>query len=432
MSTPQYLRKASLIIGQNSGDALDLSALRFTFDVRRGDLQTPNSARIRVYNVSANTANRAEKEFTRVVLQAGYQGNYGIIFDGTIIQARRGRESGTDTYLDITAADGDSAYNFAVVNTTLAAGSTLADHVGVCTKAMEPYGVGLGYTPWGQQSAKPTAADISAQQAKVDAAKKAIDDHMAEWRNLLAQGKQFEGLGDGAAANGDQAGARAYYLQAKDCIDRAGVMLTTVKMHDTPTYNAELAKLEQMKAAAAAPDAPAATTQGLPRGKVMFGMARDFLTGVARTAQTVWSIQNGKVQMVPETSYLPGDVPEITSATGMVGLPEQTANGITVKMLLNPMVKIGQLIHLNNASIQQYERSLNVTQQGNQANIDLQNKLGNDGFYYVMVAEHRGDTRGNDWHTEAICLATDASVAGAFVNTGAVPTPDALVIKKSV
>jgi hypothetical protein len=33
----------------------------------------------------------------------------------------------------------------------------------------------------------------------------------------------------------------------------------------------------------------------------------------------------------------------------------------------------------------------------------------NDGFYRVMVAEHVGDTRGNDWYTELTCLAADIS-----------------------
>ncbi|MGQ3505100.1 hypothetical protein ACT9SR_13340, partial [Enterococcus faecalis] len=76
---------------------------RIVFDVRRGDLQTPNSLRARVYNVSETTRQRIEQEFTRIVLQAGYAGNYGIIFDGSVKQVRRGRENQTDTYLDITA-----------------------------------------------------------------------------------------------------------------------------------------------------------------------------------------------------------------------------------------------------------------------------------------------------------------------------------------
>ncbi|KWE70561.1 hypothetical protein WL77_12225 [Burkholderia ubonensis] len=301
--TTQYLRKASLVIG-NDSDAIDLSPLRFTFRVQRGDLQTPNSARIRVYNVADNTAQKVEREFSRVVLQAGYEGNFGIIFDGSLIQVRRGRESPTDTYLDITAADGDMAYNFAIVNTTLAAGSTPEDHVKVCTAAMGQYGVAEGYRP-----------------------------------------------------------------------DLGG--------------------------------------RPLPRGKVMFGMARDHLETVARSTQTLWSIQDGKLQMVPETSYVPGEIPSITSESGMVGLPEQTQNGITVKMLLNPSIKIGRLIKLDNRSVQRYEFSLNNKQQAENGAIAGQNKINSpektDGYYYVMSNEHWGDTRGNDWYTEAICLAVDAT-----------------------
>jgi hypothetical protein len=301
MSIKQFGRSASLVIGQDTGDTVDLSKLRFTFRVKRGDLQTPNSARIRVYNVAPGTAQKAQlKEFSRVVLQAGYEGNYGIIFDGSIVQVRNGRENATDTYFDITAADGDMAYNFAVVSTTLASGATQVDIVDACLKTMGKYGVTLGYIP------------------------------------------------------------------------------------DLPP-------------------------NPLPRGKVLFGMARDHLETVARSTQTLWSIQDGKLQIVPETSYVPGDVPVINANTGMVGLPEQTQNGITIRTLLNPSIKIGRLIHLNNRSIQEYEFSLRHDQQITNWNASRQNKFNSDGYYYVMTNEHWGDTRGNDWYTEAICLAVDAT-----------------------
>ncbi|OXJ16640.1 phage protein [Burkholderia sp. HI2500] len=300
MGTQQFGRKVSLIIGPDSGDALDLSGLRIVFRVQRGDLQTPNSARIRVYNVSDNTAQRAAAEFTRVVLQAGYEGNYGIIFDGSIIQVRRGRESPTDTYIDITAADGDMAYNFAVVNTTLAAGSTHADVVNACLNAMGKFGVTAGYI-----------VDLPANP--------------------------------------------------------------------------------------------------LPRGQVLFGMARDHLETVARSTQTLWSIQDGQLQIVPETSYVPGEIPVINAKSGMVGLPEQTQNGITVRMLLNPAVKIGRLIQLDNSSIQRYEFSLSSADAIASRNTALQNRINGDGFYYVMTNEFWGDTRGNDWYNEVICLAVDAT-----------------------
>lgn len=320
MGTPQFGRKVSIIVGQDGGDALELSDLRVIYNIRRGDLQTPNSARLRVFNVSETTKQRIQREFTRVVVQAGYGGNFGILFDGTIKQVRRGRASQTDTYLDITAADGDSAYNFAVVNTTLSAGSTEADHVAAACTAMNPYGVTQGYLP-------------------------------------------------------------------------------------------ELPK------------------NPLPRGKVMFGMAREFMRWKARTLQSVWSIQDGKLIMVPETSYMPGEIPVITSETGMIGMPEQTQNGIQIKMLTNPSVKVGTLIQIDNASVQRYEYSLNIGQQAQNERIEQQAKLQDDGFYYVMVAEHDGDTRGNDFYTDVICLAADVTVLpDSFKDRAAVPPEN--VIKR--
>jgi hypothetical protein len=302
--TKQYLRKASLIIGHGTGSAIDLSGLRFTFRVQRGDRQTPNSLHVRVYNVASNTAQKVEKEFSRIVLQAGYEGNFGIVFDGSLVQVKRGRESPTDTYLDITAADGDMAYNFAIVNTTLAAGSMPEDRTKVCTAAMAQLGVTEGYRP--------------------------------------------------------------------ELVGRP-----------------------------------------LPRGKVMFGMARDHLETIARSTQMLWSIQDGKLQMVPETSYAPGEIPSITSESGMVGTPEQTQNGIKVKMLLNPGIKIGRLIRLGERSAQQRGFSSNDAQQTENDAVAAQDKLNRpeqiDGYYYVMTNEHWGDTSGNDWYTEATCLAVDAT-----------------------
>jgi hypothetical protein len=301
MSTPQYLRKVSLIVGNDEGPARDLSELRFKFSVRRGDIQTPNSADIRIYNLSEQTTQAIQKEFTRILLQAGYEGNFGVIFDGQIKQVRRGRETQTDTYLDITAADGDSAYNFAFSSTSLAAGSTPIDHFNAVAKDMEKHGVSEGYVP----------------------------------------------------------------------------------------------------------DLPG---NPLPRGKVVYGMSRDIMRNVAKNTDCSWSIQDGKLTMVPQTAYVPGEIPVITAATGMVGLPEQTQNGIRLKVLLNPNIKIGQAVKLDNASIQRYRYSMSIGQEALNLLNEQSNKINNDGLYYVMIADHAGDTRGNEFYTELTCLAIDASI----------------------
>jgi hypothetical protein len=275
----------------------------------RGDIETPNSAQIRVYNPSPLTVSTlleqgSELEFTQVQVQAGYEGSYGLIFRGTIKQVRYGREQQTDTYLDITAADGDSAYNFSTIALSLAAGQTAPNNaVQEIIQNMTRNGVGVGYVP------------------------------------------------------------------------------------------------------------PDLGGNPLPRGQVLYGMTRDELRELCASTGCSWSIQDEKITLIPLTGYLPGQVPVITRATGMIGLPEVTQNGIQLKTLLNPNLKIGQAVKLDNASIQRMQFGLNYQDQGyNSIARDFGAKIDPDGLYYVMHANHRGDTRGQDWYTEILCLAIDASV----------------------
>ena len=59
---PQFGRAASLIVTNNSGQGIDLSelgatseGLRFRFEITASDVETPNIAMIRVYNLSEAT-----------------------------------------------------------------------------------------------------------------------------------------------------------------------------------------------------------------------------------------------------------------------------------------------------------------------------------------------------------------------------------------
>jgi len=329
MGVPQYLRKASLIVYGVNNKALNLGDLRFSFAIRRGDIQTPNSADIRIYNLSSDTAYHIQQitpapEFSRVVINAGYEGNFGLIFDGEIKQVRRGRSSETDTYLDITAADGDSAYNYSVASMSLAAEATSpANQAEQMIKVMAKHGVTKGYVP-----------------------------------NL--------------------------------------------------------------------------SSNPLPRGKAIYGMVKDELRKIAKTTDTSWSIQDAKVNLVPLTAYMPGDVPVISSATGMIGLPEQTQNGINVRVLLNPNIKVGQKVLIDISSLQKYRYSLSLggNQQAQNAATELFNKTSDDGSYYVMIADHHGDTRGNDWYTDLTCLAVNADVSPVYKTNIPLGEPAVTPIKR--
>lgn len=292
----QYLRTCQLFVSGNNLDGLDLSALRIKFSVKRSDTMTPNVADIRVYNLEEETALRIRKEFTKVLLQAGYEGNYGVIFQGNIKQVILGRESATDTFIDIIAGDGDRAYNFAVVNTTIRKGATAADQVSAAVGAMSEKGVTAGHL---------------------------------------------------------------------------GEMPTTA----------------------------------LPRGKAMYGNARSYLRDVGQTTQSSWSIQDEKVTFVKKKAYLPGERVVLTSKTGMIGTPQQTNEGVNVKCLLNPMLKIASRIQIDNASIARFKINLSVPNSA--ANIPA--PLTADGVYYVLVVEHTGDTRGVEWYSSLVCLNIDVT-----------------------
>lgn len=317
--TAQYIRKASLIIGDDD-TAIDVSQLRFKFFIRRGDIQTPNTADIRVYNLAPNTAKKIEKEFTRLILQGGYEGSFGVLFDGTIKQVRRGREQQTETYLDITAADGDEAYNYSVTALSLAAGQTSPKtQIESIIKGMAVHGVKKGYVP----------DSVSAQP--------------------------------------------------------------------------------------------------LPRGKAIYGMSRDVLRRQSENVGSSWSIQDGKVDVVPLTAYTPAaEIPVISALSGMIGQPEQTSNGIRIKALINPLFRVGQVIKIDNKSILQQRYSTATGQQAQNFYSQLSAKLDDDGYYYVMVAEHYGDTRGNAWYTDMICLAVD-STAIPFGLVGKVPVDQSAI-----
>src|SRR5580698_5091898 len=141
--TTQYLRNCSLIVSNSSGAGTELGSLRVLFEIHRGDYQSPNTCDAKVYNLSDNTANTLMKpEFTQMQLQVGYGSDaLSTIFKGSVVQIRKGREDQRNSYVAITAADGDEAYNFSALALTLR-GSTPKDKIQAIIAAMVPANLG--------------------------------------------------------------------------------------------------------------------------------------------------------------------------------------------------------------------------------------------------------------------------------------------------
>lgn len=313
----QFGRKTSLIVirpelkgpsNRSDPGAIDLSAMHFTFKTSQADVESPNNCVIRIFNLSDGNSQSTVQtiikgEYSRVVLQAGYEGGaFGVIFDGTVRQFRKGRVSATDTYLDLLCADGDLGYNFSVANQTLAAGSTYAQRTTAIIKSMSPLGLSAG-------SLAPATGGV------------------------------------------------------------------------------------------------------LPRGKVLFGMSRALMRAEAQSQGATWSIQNGKINVIPLDGYLPGEAVVLDSTSGLIGLPEQTDNGIKVRCLLNPKITPGGLVKIDNKAINQIiQANPNAAPIAfNQwTGIQLLADVTSDGLYRVFVAEHEGDTRGVAWYSDLICLSADS------------------------
>ena len=154
----------------------------------------------------------------------------------------------------------------------------------------------------------------------------------------------------------------------------------------------------------------------LPRGKTAWGMGKVAMGVIAKNNNCRWSIQNGTLTLIPNDNFLPGPPVVMSSATGMIGSPEATENGITVRCYINPRIKVGYAVQIDNKLI-------------NQATVHDLGMLSwqapyypastsADGLYRVLVVEHVGDSRGNSWETELTCLHIDTSQVNVATNTG--------------
>lgn len=313
----QWLRRASLVVSDASGNGLDLSGLNFEFQIKAADKESPQAGFFRIFNMKPETMAQIgpspSSQYSNVTLQCGYyglnnDGPFGVIFQGTIKQTRRGRQNATDSFLDLVAADGDIFATLAVLNYSLGAGSTSQSRLNA---ALAASGLTVGYIP----------------------------------------------------------------------DDVAG-----------PT---------------------------LPRGKAVHCMARRELHIWAATHGLTYSIQSGKIVFLPLLGFRDGEAVVVNAQTGMIGWPEQTEEGIKVRMLINPQLEVGCKLQINNADIQQAQQT-NLSPQGevDYATLQWNVPLNDDGIYRIHVIEHVGNTRANDWYSDVICLSSTQDSNTALTQSG--------------
>jgi hypothetical protein len=316
IATRQWIRKLQISI---AGQTLTLDNMEASFQVRQADTPAPPYANIRILNLSDATMDSVFQKGAQVKIEGGYPGRFGVIFDGSAQQMRRGKlPNGVDKYLDVIAVSGSKAYNYSTVRESLDEGATARDIADKAIQSMQQYGVTIG----------------------------SISERLAQ------------------------------------------------RVH--------------------------------PRPVTLYGMSRDILRMVTESTNTSFFIHNGQINVVDNDGYLPGATIEINANSGMIGLPEQTLDGIVIKILLNPDCHPGQRVHVDASSIQaalvdqgwpgsevpllgQFEQRIPLPfgiRPGGKVP-----KIAQDGLYRIVRVDHDGSVEEQEWYTTITAIALGDPIA---------------------
>lgn len=139
-----YGRNYRVIVSLEDGEAFDVSEVRCTFDIEKTQFKQGDKASIVLYNLSPDTENKIIRSGSRVIVEAGYNGNfYGIIFVGTIIQPIRSKSDGVDYMLTLICRSTDRFLTYGLINTTVAAEQSSRDVIdAIASRANYPVETG--------------------------------------------------------------------------------------------------------------------------------------------------------------------------------------------------------------------------------------------------------------------------------------------------
>lgn len=147
------------------------------------------------------------------------------------------------------------------------------------------------------------------------------------------------------------------------------------------------------------------------------------MDNVARQCGATWQFVDGQRQMVAKNEYVHEAI-VLNSATGLIGMPQQTiGNGVNVRALINPNIRVNGLIELDQASVYRTALANNdiamaggrITDQDNNGNISITGttsqpaSIATDGVYIVRGIMYTGDTRGQAWYMDMMCEARGAA-----------------------
>lgn len=162
-----------------------------------------------------------------------------------------------------------------------------------------------------------------------------------------------------------------------------------------------------------------------PRAYTYLGMAWQLLERVALTKQAVWTIQQGKIQMLKQNGdNVPGSPFVLNTNTGLIGMPTQEIGQIMARCLINPAIVPGSQVQIAQSLIQPLvlEDQLKIQGQNSYVIPAGVQATAADGIYDVFAIDVEGDTRGLPWYYD-LHLKNPNTTTGTVAGQSFTPTP---------
>lgn len=156
--------------------------------------------------------------------------------------------------------------------------------------------------------------------------------------------------------------------------------------------------------------APAVNETKAPRGKTYFGLASDYLNEYADNNNQDWAYgEDGEITVVDRKQPANPKAYLLSTATGLIGMPQLTASGLSAEILLNPKIRLNDQVQIDEGIVQTENFDTGYGQQ--ELDKPFKQAFGANGYYRVVGISHSGDTRGDTWTTSIVALGVGATQA---------------------
>lgn len=161
--------------------------------------------------------------------------------------------------------------------------------------------------------------------------------------------------------------------------------------------------------------------QQYPRGRVFFGSLHDSIQQFGKENNIDFDYSDDVISSINKLGFSVEPVQVLTPKTGMVGMPQLTSEGLTVKCLLNPKLKRKGRIQVDMSNLQTESYDIGYSsQQVDQPYKNPKLATNAEGMFIIQAIEHSGDTRGDEWYTHLVCTAINAVVPKSGITINAV------------